>query len=70
MTTPEERLATLEAEMKDVRDDVHDIKNSLQNIERIAARGSGALTTVLMIGGFLGWLGMAALGLLNFLKHP
>lgn len=69
--TPEEltRLATLEAEMRDVRDDVREIKASLKALEKIAAAGNGSLRTVLIVGGFIGWVGMAILGLLALFKH-
>lgn len=56
MASAEERLATLEAEMKNVSDDVRDIKASLKALEVIAQRGGGALHTILIIGGFIGWL--------------
>jgi len=56
MMSTEERLATLEAEMRNVSDDVAEIKASLKVLERIAARGGGAFHTILLIGGFLGWL--------------
>jgi hypothetical protein len=56
-----ERLARLEAEMLSVRGDVGEIKASLKSLERIAAQGGGAFHTILIIGGFLGWLvGMGA----------
>lgn len=51
-----ERLARLEAEMLSVRGDVGEIKASLKALERIAAQGGGAFHTILLIGGFLGWL--------------
>lgn len=56
MPSAEERLATLEAEMRNVRDDVADIKASLKTLEIIAQRGGGALHTILIIGGFIGWI--------------
>lgn len=59
--TDAERLATLEAEMKNVRNDVSEIKASLKALEVIAQRGGGAFHTILIIGGFIGWLaGMGA----------
>lgn len=56
MASAEERLATLEAEMKNIKADVSEIKDSLKTLEIIAQRGGGALHTILIIGGFIGWL--------------
>lgn len=56
LPSTEERLATLEAEMKNVRSDVADIKASLRALEVIAQRGGGAFHTILIIGGIIGWL--------------
>jgi len=51
-----ERIATLEAEMRNIKGDVADIKISLKALEIIAQRGNGSLRTALIIGGFAGWL--------------
>lgn len=67
--TPEERLATLEAEMRNVSDDVRDIKASLKALERIAAQGGGAFHTILIIGGVMGWLGTLALSIYTLFRH-
>lgn len=69
--TPEEvtRLATLEAEMKDVRDDVREIKASLKSLEAIAASGNGALRTAFLVGGVIGWFAMIAVALAGLFKH-
>jgi hypothetical protein len=69
--TPEEvtRLATLEAEMKDVRDDVREIKSSLKALETIAASGNGALRTAFLVGGVIGWFAMIAVAIIGLFKH-
>lgn len=47
--------------MLSVKSDVSEIKASLKALEKIAAQGGGAFHTILIIGGFLGWLiGMGA----------
>ena len=51
-----ERIATLEAEMRNIKSDVSEIKGSLKSLEIIAQRGGGALHTILIIGGFIGWI--------------
>lgn len=57
MPAPEqERLATLEAEMKSVQSDISEIKASLKSLEKIAAQGGGAFHAVLMLGGLVGWV--------------
>lgn len=69
--TPDEltRLATLEAEMKDVRDDVREIKLSLKTLENIAASGNGALRTAFTVGGVMGWLAMVAVAIIGLFRH-
>lgn len=69
--TPEEltRLATLEAEMRDVRDDVREIKDSLKALEKIAASGNGALKTAFVVGGGLGWLMTFIVSIVAVFKH-
>lgn len=69
MATAEERLATLEAQMLNVRSDVSDIKASLKNLEIIAQRGGGAFHTILIIGGFLGWLAGMGTTIYALFKH-
>ncbi len=64
-----ERLATLEAEMKNVRDDVSEIKDSLKALEVIAQRGGGAFHTILIIGGMIGWLGMFCVSIYALFRH-
>ena len=54
--TDQERLATLEAEMKNIKADVADIKDSLKALEKIAERGGGAFHAVLMVGGLIGYI--------------
>ena len=68
--TPEERdrLTRVEQEMRDVRDDVHEIKESLKKLEAIAAAGNGAFRTVLIVGGFLGWAVGIIMGLIAYVK--
>lgn len=56
MSTDQERLATLEQEMRDVRADVSEIKISIKALETIAARGGGAFHSILIIGGLIGWI--------------
>lgn len=46
--------------MLSVKGDVSEIKASLKALEKIAAQGGGAFHTILIIGGFIGWLGMFA----------
>ena len=52
----EERLATLEAEMRNVSSNVAQISASIRILEQIASKGGGALHASLFIGGLLGWL--------------
>lgn len=56
MPSEMERIATLETEMRNIKNDVTDIKISLKALEVIAQRGNGSLRTALIIGGFFGWL--------------
>jgi prefoldin subunit 5 len=56
MATEGEKIAALEVEMREVRSDVGEIKTSIKSLEKIAAQGGGALHTILIIGGFIGWL--------------
>lgn len=56
MASAEERLATLEAEVHSIKDNVGEIKLSLKALEKIAAQGGGAFNAVLMLGGLIGWL--------------
>lgn len=65
----EERLATLEQEMRDVRDDVREIRASLKSLEALAAKGGGAFNAILMIGGLLGWLAGMAAGVYAMIHH-
>ncbi len=51
-----ERLATLEADMANLKADVGDIKKSLKALEQVALRGGGAFHAILLIGGVIGWL--------------
>lgn len=69
--SPEEltRLATVEAEMREVRDDVREMKQSLKTLEAIAARGGGALNTALWLGGILGWFIGVAVAIASIFKH-
>jgi len=57
--TPEERLAKLESELVNVRDDMHevkaDVKNILQQINRLDG-GKRALWALLTAAGLLGGL--------------
>lgn len=69
MASAEERLATLEAEMKNVRSDVSDIKDSLKALEIIAQRGGGAFHMILLIGGVMGWVAGMGTTLYALFKH-
>jgi hypothetical protein len=69
MMSTEERLATLEAEMRNVSDDVAEIKASLKVLERIAARGGGFFHATLMVGGFLGWLAGTSAAIYAMFRH-
>lgn len=68
MPSAEERLATLEAEMRNVSGDVSEIKASLKALEKIAAQGGGAFHTILIIGGVIGWLAGMGTALYALLK--
>lgn len=68
--SPSERLATLEAEMRNVQTDVSEIKASLKALETIAARGGGAFNAILMVGGLIGWvIGVAVAALAMMRAH-
>lgn len=69
--SPEEitRLATVEQEMRDVRNDVREMKESLKSLEKIAARGNGALHSALWLGGILGWFVALGITVYNAFKH-
>lgn len=67
--TPEERLAILETEMRNVCNDVQDIKASIKSLEAIAARGGGAFNAILMIGGLIGWMAGIAAALYAIFRH-
>lgn len=69
MASVEERLATLEAQMSNVRDDVGDIKASLKALEIIAQRGGGAFHTILIIGGVIGWIAGMGTTLYALIRH-
>ena len=51
--TTEERLAILESQIQDTREDVADIKATLKELATIAAMGKGALWMVLKVGGVI-----------------
>jgi len=65
----EERLATLEQEMRDVRDDVREIRASLKTLEALAAKGGGAFNAILLIGGLIGWIAGIGAGLYAIFRH-
>lgn len=67
--TPEERLATLEQEMRDVREDMREIKNSLKILETLASRGNGALTTLFHVGSVVGWIMGIGSSLILLFRH-
>ncbi len=69
MPSADERLATLEAQMENVRSDVSDIKASLKSLEIIAQRGGGAFHTILIIGGIIGWIAGMGTTLWALFKH-
>lgn len=52
----EERTAVNEVSIKDIRQDIQEIKNAVKELERIAQSGSGAFRTILYIGSALGWI--------------
>ena len=61
MPSNEERLATLESEVHQIKDNVGEIKLSLKALEKVAAQGGGFFQAVLLIGGLIGWIcGVAA----------
>jgi hypothetical protein len=49
-----ERVATLEAEMRQVQKSITEIEVSMKALEKIAASGFGALHSSLVIGGIIG----------------
>lgn len=57
--TTEERLAILESQIRDTRDDVAEIKASLKELTTIAAMGKGALWMAFKVGGVI--LGVMAI---------
>lgn len=67
--TDVERLATLESEMRGVKQDVSDIKASLKALEKIAASGGGAFHAILMLGGMIGWLVGLGVAVYSALHH-
>lgn len=69
MASAEERLATLETQMENVRDDVSDIKASLKALEIIAQRGGGAFHMILIIGGIMGWVAGMGTTLYALFRH-
>lgn len=67
--SPAERLAVLETEVRQVRDDLHEMRASLKAIEKIASSGNGALRAVLIIGGAIGWLVGIALAVIAMFRQ-
>ncbi len=51
--TAEERLAILESQVKDVRDDIAEIKETMKELATIAAMGRGALWMAFKVGGVI-----------------
>ena len=54
-----ERLATLEAEMRQVRDDIGAIRIAIERLSSIAHMGRGALWLTLHVGAALGIIASA-----------
>lgn len=69
MATEGEKIAALEVEMRDVRTDVSEIKQSLKSLEKIAAQGGGAFNAILMVGGLIGWVAGIAAALYAVFRH-
>lgn len=67
--TPDEqrRLAVLEAQMKDTRDDIHEIKTDVKMILGTIASAKGGWRMILLVAGIAGTLGAFASKLGAFL---
>lgn len=67
--TDGERIAVLETEMREIRADVAEIKNSCEALKKIANQGGGAFHAILMLGGLIGWLLGIGATLYALVKH-
>lgn len=67
--TDGERIAVLETEMRQMREDVVAIKDSCVALQKIANQGGGAFHAILMLGGLIGWLLGIGAALYALFKH-
>ena len=51
-----ERIAVLETEMRAVQANLVEINAGIKSLNAIAQRGGGALHSILLLGGVVGWL--------------
>lgn len=56
MAVDSERIAVLETEMRAVQANLVEINAGIKALNAIAQRGGGALHTILLLGGVVGWL--------------
>jgi chromosome condensin MukBEF ATPase and DNA-binding subunit MukB len=66
--TPEERLAVLEAEMRDVRDDVKEIAADMKVVRDTLSQAKGGWRTLMLVAGCAGASGALAAKLLLFFR--
>ena len=66
--TPEERLAVLESEMRDVRGDVKEIAADMKIIRDTLSQAKGGWRTLMLVAGAAGASGALAAKLLLLLR--
>jgi hypothetical protein len=70
MTKPEiERLATLEAEMRDTREDLGEIKSDVKAIRSSVDQAKGGWRILIAVGAAAGGLGAGAIRFLDWLNN-
>ena len=68
--TPEERLARLEQQMADTRDDLKEMRQDVRVIRDTLSEAKGGWKTLALIAGASGTLGALAVKFLPFLPLP